>query len=56
MSQMAQQKLIQIWKGLLSYIAVAGLNEAKHDVSSFQVPHHTNTVLIRFYYYFFLPK
>ncbi|EOB01217.1 hypothetical protein Anapl_02343 [Anas platyrhynchos] len=36
MSQMAQQKLIQIWKGLLSYIAVAGLNEAKHDVSSFQ--------------------
>lgn len=53
---MAQQKLIQIWKGLLLYIAVAGLNEAKYDVSSFQVPHHTNAVITHFNYYLFLPK
>ena len=40
MSQMAQQKLIPIWKVLLLYVATAGLKEAKHSVLSFKVPQH----------------
>lgn len=37
---MAQQKLIPIRKGLLLYIAIAGLKKAKYSVSRFKVPQH----------------
>lgn len=37
---MAQQKLIEIWKGLLLYSAIVGLKEAKYSMLSFKVPQH----------------